>query len=137
MRIIAEAVVPSGLPSWVTITIVIVGALGTLGGFTGLAALLTTRRSGRKIEADTAKTLTETAVLLIKPLDDRVNLLQAEVTDLREAINHRDQLAAEHSGWDYIVEQLLKVAGVMHPPRPPLIPPPRPVVGADAPKARS
>ena len=136
MRFITEAVAAAGLPSWVTAIVLLFGALGTVGGFTGLAALLTMRRSGRKIEADTAKTLTETAVLLIKPLDDRINGLEAEVTDLREALNHRDQLAAEHSGWDYIVEQLLKVAGVMYPPRPPLIPPPRPVIGVLAPKAR-
>ena len=100
MRFITEAVAAAGLPSWVTAIVLLFGALGTVGGFTGLAALLTMRRSGRKIEADTAKTLTETAVLLIKPLDDRINGLQAEVTDLREALNHRDQLAAEavHAG---------------------------------------
>lgn len=110
------------LPQWAAILLAVLGAFGTIGGLSGGTALLLLRKSGRKIDADAAGAITAAATSLVKPLGDRVQTLEGEVGSLRDAMIHRDQLAAEHSGWDYIAEEKMTEAGIKYPARPPLIP---------------
>lgn len=96
--------------------------LGSLGGGAGLVAIVHIRKTGRKLDADAVAVLTEAATNLVTPLERRVGVLGAEVSHLRAHINEREQLAAEHSGWDYIAEEKARELGIVLPPRPPLSP---------------
>lgn len=118
------------MPSWMTYTLAALAAIGGLGGMTGLGAFLMLKKSGRKMDADTASILTTAATTLVKPLEQRVNAQEVEILALRDevhgmrsALTHRDQLAAEHAGWDYLAEEKMKEAGLTYPSRPPLLPP--------------
>lgn len=83
---------PASGGSWVQTLITIVGLLGGAGGIAALAATLLQRR---KIRADAADVITDTALTLVEPLRGRVNELQSEVAEARrEATGARQQAEA-------------------------------------------
>lgn len=77
----AETPPPSAGASWVQTLITVVGLLGGAGG---IAALATTLLQRRKIRADAADVITDTALTLVEPLRGRVNELEREVAGARK-----------------------------------------------------
>ncbi|GGK89073.1 hypothetical protein [Mangrovihabitans endophyticus] len=57
--------------------------IGALGGASGLAALVASFLGRRKIRAEAADVITDTALTLVEPLQKRVRELDAEVTRAR------------------------------------------------------
>lgn len=68
--------------SWVQILITVVGLLGGAGG---IAAVATVAVQRRKLKADTADVLTDTALQLVEPLKARVRELEGEVQTTRRS----------------------------------------------------
>jgi hypothetical protein len=56
----------------------ILGGLGALGGLAGASALIGTFLQRKKLKADAANVLTDTALTLVEPLKARVNELEAQ-----------------------------------------------------------
>lgn len=113
---------------WIQVALALAAIIAT-GGF---VALLHVRKQGRVLDtaaqksaADAASIITSAATNLIAPLDMRITNLSGEVAELRGEMRVRDQLAAEHSGWDHLAELELNRRGVNIGERPPLYPPPR------------
>jgi uncharacterized protein HemX len=84
--------------------LVFVGIVTALGGGAGLAALLlvaSQRRKNRaestKSNADGAQAISNAAVGLIKPLEDRIERAEAEVRTLRTRLNRADKRLGEQS----------------------------------------
>ncbi|WP_266244753.1 hypothetical protein [Micromonospora lupini] len=76
----------------------LITVIGLLGGAGGLAALAATLLQRRKIRADAADVITDTALTLVEPLRGRVNELQAEVAEARrEATGARQQAEAANA----------------------------------------
>lgn len=66
---------PAG-PGWVQILLSVLGALGGVAGVGTIATVLVQRR---KLRADTADVLTDTALALVEPLRERIGELETEV----------------------------------------------------------
>ncbi|MFY1595501.1 hypothetical protein [Micromonospora sp. WMMD737] len=64
----------------------LITVIGLLGGAGGIAALAATLLQRRKIRADAADVITDTALTLVEPLRGRVNELEAEVAGARREI---------------------------------------------------
>lgn len=80
---------PAAGGSWVQTLITVVGLLGGAGGIAALAATLLQRR---KIRADAADVITDTALTLVEPLRTRVAELETEAAGARrEATAAREQ----------------------------------------------
>ncbi len=123
-----------GVPLWVVIMLVCIVALG---GGAGLAHVVTSFASKRKMQAEGEKSeaeaekinvdatvaLVSAATALVAPLEARLGSAEGRIGTLERDIHERDRLAAEHAGWDYIVEEKAKEAGIVLPERPPLRPP--------------
>ncbi|MEU2615097.1 hypothetical protein ABZ570_26480 [Micromonospora sp. NPDC007271] len=73
----------SGAPYWAQ---VVISALGLFGGASGLGVLATVAVQRRKLKADTAGALTDTALALVQPLRARVTELEAEALTVREQL---------------------------------------------------
>ena len=119
-----------------------------LGGAAGVGVLIHRRRDAKRKDAETekieresdkvsadasqviavaaaesAQVLTSAATGLVAPLQDQVSKMRGEIDELRQGQIERDQLAAEHAGWDKFVELEAERHGLALPARPPLIPP--------------
>lgn len=113
-------------PLWVLVALAMVTALGGAGG---IGALLLSRVNGtriieeaRKLKADAAKVVAEAATTLVGPLEARLGKAEAEIAEMRAELTERDGLIDEHSGWDFVMEQIATESGRPFPPRPPLRP---------------
>lgn len=85
----AEAPAGNG---WVATLITLVGVLGGAGG---LAALTATVLQRKKIKADAADVITDTALTLVEPLRARVTELETEVSGTRRQVaDTRENLEA-------------------------------------------
>ena len=129
----AATLIDAGVPLWIVVLLVVVLALG---GGAGLYQLVIAKASARKIDAegdktdaDAVQTIVAAATALVEPLQKRIATIDGElerqrddISSLRNDLHQRDQLAAEHSGWDHFVELKARDAGIELPPRPPLRP---------------
>jgi hypothetical protein len=70
-------------PVWLQVLLSVIAALGGTGGVVAAGAVLVQRR---KLKADTADVLTDTALTLVKPLRERVAELEIEVTTARRGM---------------------------------------------------
>ncbi|MGI5144781.1 hypothetical protein ACQEVC_45440 [Plantactinospora sp. CA-294935] len=70
-------------PAWLQILLSALGMLGGTGGVVAAAMVLVQRR---KLKADTADVLTDTALTLVKPLRERVAELETEADDARRKV---------------------------------------------------
>ncbi|MFI7073550.1 hypothetical protein [Micromonospora sediminicola] len=81
--------------SWVSTVITIIGLVGGAGG---VAALVATIMQRKKIKADAADVITDTALTLVEPLRARVTELEVEVKGARTQVNAaREQAEAAQS----------------------------------------
>ena len=70
-------------PVWLQVLLSVIAALGGTGGVVAAGAVLVQRR---KLKADTADVLTDTALTLVKPLRERVAELETEADDARRKV---------------------------------------------------
>lgn len=84
--------------------LVFVGIVTAVGGGAGLAALLLVtsqrrknRAEGTKADADGAQAISNAAVGLIKPLEDRIERAEAEARTLRTRLNRADKRIEDQS----------------------------------------
>ncbi|WP_431728568.1 hypothetical protein [Verrucosispora sp. TAA-831] len=90
-----SAQAPADGPSWVQ---TLLSILGLVGGAGGIAAVATTLIQRRKVRADAADVLTDTALVLVTPLRERVAELEAEAAGARrEVTSTRTEIAQAHS----------------------------------------
>ncbi|MFC0504209.1 hypothetical protein [Micromonospora costi] len=98
---------PAAGGSWVQTLITVIGLLGGAGGIAALAATLLQRR---KIRADAADVITDTALTLVAPLRERVAELETEAAGARrEATAARmqaEQANVEMSDLRTVVQEL-------------------------------
>ncbi|MBW8792155.1 MAG: hypothetical protein JF597_00690 [Streptomyces sp.] len=81
--------------------------IGLLGGIGGCAALLGQFFQRRKIRAETADVLTDTALTLVQPLQQRVKELEGE------ARNTRLEVRAAHDDARYLRDELGDVLAML------------------------
>lgn len=126
----------------------VAAAIGTVGGFGGVVALINARSIRTKtyaeadqikaaaegVEADAASKITTAALQLMQPLQTEVARQSGEVTKLHTRVGQLESdartqhmLLVEHSVWDHLALARMKDANVDLPPIPPLFsrPPPR------------
>lgn len=60
--------------------------IGAIGGLGGLGALVASLLGRRKLRAEAADVITDTALTLVEPLQRRVRELDGEVTELRRRV---------------------------------------------------
>ena len=70
----------------------IIGAVGGLGGLSALVASFLTRK---KVRAEAADVITDTALTLVEPLQRRVRELDVEVTELRSKVRSATDVLAD------------------------------------------
>jgi chromosome segregation ATPase len=95
----APAAQPGGV--WFLIFVAAMTAIGGGGGITALFLVVSQRRKNRadtsKAEADGAHAISNAAVGLIKPLEDRIEREQAERRTLQTRLNRADRRIADQS----------------------------------------
>ena len=70
----------------------VIGAVGGLGGLGALVASFLTRK---KVRAEAADVITDTALTLVEPLQRRVRELDVEVTELRRQVRNAADVLAD------------------------------------------
>ena len=113
------------------------GIVSTIGGLTGIVALVNSRSARRKTyaeveqikasaesnEADAATKITDAALKLLQPVQREVSELRGRVGQLESDARTQHMLLVEHSVWDHLALARMRDAGVELPPVPPLFPP--------------
>ena len=109
-----------GSSTWVTILAAILGS--------GIFATVINAVAGRrKLGADATKVITEAAGGVVERLEkenarliSRVDLLEAEMDELKDRERQQRELLLVHVGWDHLAIDQLKLAGVIMGSAPPL-----------------
>lgn len=69
--------------------------IGAVGGLGGLGALVASFLTRKKVRAEAADVITDTALTLVEPLQRRVRELDDEVTELRRKVRSTTDLLAD------------------------------------------
>jgi hypothetical protein len=73
----------------------VISIIGAIGGLSGLGALIAAVLTRKKVRAEAADVITDTALTLVEPLQRRVRELDVEVTELRAKVRNATDVLAD------------------------------------------